>query len=66
VVLLTAHGLPVPEQLLEDLAAAVLSQQAAALALAVRAGGPHQLDRALELAELVMRLDLGLETEAVG
>jgi hypothetical protein len=47
---LTAQGAPIPAALLDQLAAVVLDQEIVRLALEVRAGGPHRLRRALELA----------------
>ncbi|HRI51051.1 MAG TPA: hypothetical protein PLW65_12785 [Pseudomonadota bacterium] len=52
---MAAAGQPVPEVLLAMLADGVLAAPLPSLALAVRAGGEHQLGRAIELAELVLR-----------
>jgi len=49
-----AQGAP-GDRLAADLARAVLEEPAARLALAVAAGGDHALDRALELAGLLLR-----------
>ena len=44
----------VSEAMMSELAEAVLSHEATRLALKVRAGGPHAMRRAIELAALVM------------
>ena len=54
IIRLAADGCGVPELLLERLADQVLAAPASALALAIREGGAHILDRGLQLAELVL------------
>lgn len=51
---LAAAGQPVPEVLLAMLADGVLATPLPRFALEVRAGGDHQLARAIELAEAVL------------
>jgi integrase len=51
----TAAGEEVPDELVDRLAELVLKAPAARLALEVLRSGEHKLDRAIELAELVLR-----------
>jgi hypothetical protein len=51
---LVAEGQPVPELKARELADAVLANPTVKLALAVRDGGPHTLDRVTELAAILV------------
>jgi hypothetical protein len=52
-----AAGRTVPGKLLAELAACVLEQRPIVLAQEVRAGGPHRLRAAIELAALLLTVE---------
>jgi hypothetical protein len=52
---IAAAQIAIPAELLRSLADAVLGDRAVRLALAISEGGDHVVDRAIELAELVLQ-----------
>ena len=66
VLTLTAAGQAVPLLLVEALADAVLESDLVRLAQAIKAGGDHQLDRALELAERLLEGAAAPDARSVG